>query len=53
MQFRSSYLTDWKPWFAWLPVRVYFMLPEGCEWRWVWLETVRRRRTGLIWEFTK
>jgi hypothetical protein len=30
-------IADWHEWFAWYPVRTW-------DYRWTWLQTVRRRR---------
>jgi hypothetical protein len=35
---------EWRPWFAWYPVRA--SLPDVGQYRWVWLEDVEFRYTG-------
>lgn len=34
------YYNNWKPWFAWYPVRAFSSEMEYC---WVWWETVEKR----------
>lgn len=35
---------DWRPWFAWRPVK----FDEWPNNRWAWLERVERRRNGIL-----
>ena len=40
---KSERLRQWHVWFAWHPVRIDEYI--------VWLEKVKRRKTGMVYEF--
>ncbi len=45
---RSKVLTKWHDWFAWHPVKA--CETDDFDYRWVWLETVRRKAENA-WGF--
>jgi len=54
MKFGAKNTREWKPWFAWRPVRLD-QEPGGEHfYRYVWLERIKRRRNFAcgIWEYS-